>query len=569
MATTAYRRANQQLFGAAATPQKEPMRADQVANDAGGYVWAVTDRERVDRFLFLGSEGGTYYTEEQPLTVESAKAVLSCIKDDGVALVDRLVEVSVSGAARKNTPCLFALALAIAKGDDATRLRARAALPRIARTASDMLQFVQFTDDVRGWGRGLRKGIASWYDGKSVSSLAYQVVKYRERAGWSHRDVLRMAHANPGADEARQILYRYAAKGWDAVGEEPHEIEALRQVWAYERLQVVANQSRPDLDQVTDLIRSYRLPWEAVPTNLLKNHAVQDALLESMPVGAMLRQLGRMTANDFLTTEAPARVATVVERLTDMERLRKARIHPISVLAAMRVYQQGHGGKGKLRWSPVGRIVDALDEAFYLTFGALEPIGKRVLWGLDISSSMHGTKVQGIENLSATEACGALALVAARTEQDNRFIAFNDNAYEVAITGRQRLDDATRVLGGMTRGGTNCALPITKALEMRIPVDLFTILTDSQSWVGPIHPKEAIDRYRREMGIPARLAVVAMATNQFSLADPNDSGMMNLIGMDTNLPSLLRAFAHGFAIPSTASATEEEQDDELVAEGVA
>ena len=41
--------------------------AGQIANSAGGYAWAVDDWVRLDRFLVLGSEGGTYYIGERDL----------------------------------------------------------------------------------------------------------------------------------------------------------------------------------------------------------------------------------------------------------------------------------------------------------------------------------------------------------------------------------------------------------------------------------------------------------------------------------------------------------------------
>ena len=62
-----------------------------------------------------------------------------------------------------------------------------------------------------------------WYDSKDVGELAYQVVKYQQRDGWSHRDVFRVVHPEKsGADETRNILYHWIVKGWESVGEEPH-----------------------------------------------------------------------------------------------------------------------------------------------------------------------------------------------------------------------------------------------------------------------------------------------------------------------------------------------------------
>ena len=61
------------------TPQKEKIPGTtQVQNDAGGFAWAVDDWVRLDRFLILGSEGGTYYVRERELTIQNAEAVHRC-----------------------------------------------------------------------------------------------------------------------------------------------------------------------------------------------------------------------------------------------------------------------------------------------------------------------------------------------------------------------------------------------------------------------------------------------------------------------------------------------------------
>ncbi len=63
------------LFNRKRTPQSEPIPgAGQTPNSAGGYAWALDDWKRLDRFLVLGTEGGTYYIAERPLTRENAQA---------------------------------------------------------------------------------------------------------------------------------------------------------------------------------------------------------------------------------------------------------------------------------------------------------------------------------------------------------------------------------------------------------------------------------------------------------------------------------------------------------------
>ena len=87
------------------TPQSEPIPGStQVANSGGGYAWPVDKWTRLDRFLILGSEGGTYYIGERQLTQENALAVVECLAEDGPRLVRRIVEVSLAGRGRRTIP---------------------------------------------------------------------------------------------------------------------------------------------------------------------------------------------------------------------------------------------------------------------------------------------------------------------------------------------------------------------------------------------------------------------------------------------------------------------------------
>jgi 60 kDa SS-A/Ro ribonucleoprotein len=47
------------------------------------------------------------------------------------------------------------------------------------------------------------------------------------------------------------------------------------------------------------------------------------------------------------------------------------------------------------------------------------------------------------------------------------------------------------------------------------------------------------------MGIPAQLVVVGMVANRFTIADPDDAGMLDVVGMDTATPQVITDFARG------------------------
>ena len=532
-----------------ATPQAEPIPGTtQLPNSAGGYAWAVDCWKRLDRFLVLGSEGGTYYVRERPLTQESAKAVVECLAADGARVVRRVVEISEAGRAPKNDPALFVLAMAAGLGDDATRAAALAALPTVARTGTHLFHWLQYVQAFRGWGRGVRTAVGRWYAAKPVEELAYQLLKYQARDGWSHRDALRLAHVRPPSYE-HDVLFRYATRGWEAVAGS----NALR-TDVGGRLEAVQAVRHMTPAEAARVVRIYKLTREMLPTELLAHPVTWEALLDAMPLTALVRNLGVMTKVGLLAPGSAA-VGTVVARLGDREAIRRARVHPLAVLAALKTYAQGRGMKGQGTWAPVPQVVDALDGAFYLAFGNAPSTGKRIMLALDVSGSMVAP-VHGMPYLSCREASAAMALVTAATEPLHRFVAFTNGSHRsmhsaygynsgltpIAISPRQRLDDVVRATRNLPFGGTDCALPMVEALTQRWAVDVFVIYTDSETWAGDVHPAQALRAYRERMGIAAKLVVVAMASNGFSIADPDDDGMLDVVGFDAATPQVIGDF---------------------------
>jgi 60 kDa SS-A/Ro ribonucleoprotein len=534
------------------TPQHEPIpNSTQVPNSAGGYTWPVDKWTRLDRFLVLGSEGGTYYVGERRLTQENAVAVVECLAEDGPRLVRRIVELSVSGRAPKNDPALFALAIAAGLGDAGTKGLVWAALPEVARTGTHLFHWLHYLKAFRGWGRGVRRAVAGWYTAKPAKELTHQVLKYPSRDGWAHRDALRLAHPK-APTVAHDLVFRYATRGWEGVltlaGVGDMEVVQL-----IEAVEALSHQA-PGLAART--IAQHGLTREMVPTALLAHAVVWEALLERMPLTAMIRNLGVMSKVGLLTPMSDA-VRTVTARLGDRKAVHRARVHPIALLAALKTYAQGHGMKGRNSWQPVSQVVDALDRAFYLAFENARTTGKRIMLALDVSGSMS-TRVSGMEHLDCREASAAMALVTAAREPNHLFTAFTTGSYPsrwsprlgsglstLAISPCERLDDVVERISKLDFGGTDCALPMLEALKHRWSIDLFVIYTDSETWAGQVHPSQALRLYRERMGIPARLAVVGMASNGFSIADPADGGMLDVVGFDTATPQVIADFGTG------------------------
>ena len=296
------------------TPQTEPLpgrESDMVENSAGGYTFALDTFAQLDRFLILGSEGGTYYASQRDLTKENTSNLRRCIEEDGVRTVERIVELSRDGRIPKNSVALYAMAQAITHGDTAAKNAVQFHLPAVARTGSHLLEFVAFADALRGWGRALKRVVSHWYTTQPIEQLVYQTVKYRNRNEWTHRDVLRSAHpraSNLGETEGETYneLFRYITTGEYRT----HWHKAWALISAFEKAKTA------DVEGLIGLIREHGLTREMIPSKMLSNPDVLEVLLEKMPMTALIRNLANLTRHGVLAPMGD-HVAEVCQRITD------------------------------------------------------------------------------------------------------------------------------------------------------------------------------------------------------------------------------------------------------------
>ncbi|MDF5751840.1 TROVE domain-containing protein [Spongiactinospora sp. TRM90649] len=537
-----------------ATPQTQriPGRTDQVRNAAGGYVFAKDLWTRVEDFLILGTTGGTYYVGEDELTAENADVLFQAIASNGRRVVDLLAEISTAQPPRapKQRPALFALAACYACGDAKTRQAAKVALPRVARTTDHLAQFFGYYKHLGGKptargtsprvGRSLRTALASWFLTGTADDVAFKACKARQRKtpqgeAFDLRDVLRIAH--PVADWPR----RRTLFGW--IAGNVSDDQARDELPAVDRFLTAKAVTSPQ--EAVRVVTEARVPWEFLPDAMLREPAVWDALVDTVGMTALIRNLARMTR---IGTLAPMGDAThrAVARLTDGEALLRARIHPMDAWLAMRVYASGRSrpnprAKGH-RWIPVPEILDALEKTYELSFGAVKPTGKRLLVAVDSSGSMgQGVHSGGSRVGTAYEVGCAMAVMLARIEKDGVHVIDVDMSVHASkVTRRTNLREiASWVPSG---GGTNLALPFKWARRERFEADGVVVFTDNETWAGDSHPAQSLDAYRKAINADVRLVVAAMTPAGYSIGDPNDARVLNVAGLDASLPLVVNGF---------------------------
>lgn len=516
-------------FNTKKTKQTEKVAGiEQVKNNAGGYVFKISPQKQLERFLLLGSEGGTYYVGQNELTVENAQSIVALAKNDGVNTVNKIVEVSTGGKAPKNDPAIFALALCCTFGDVETKKAGYSAITKVCRTGTHLFSFLNDIQNLRGWSRGLRNGVAKFYLNKDDSKLAYQIIKYRQRNGFTHRDALRLCHASTTSEVKNNIL-RYA------VGKEVERLHPT--IDAFEKVQATS-----DVNEVIELVKEYKLPWEALQTEHLRDKKVWSALLPDMPITALVRNLGRMTTNGTLVSPLDDNVKIVVNKLTNEEAIRRSRIHPMSLLAALKTYSSGRGFKGSLTWREIGVVREALQDAFYLSFDNVEASGENYYIGLDVSGSMSWGNVGGIQNITPREASAVMAMVTLRSEKFCEIKGFTGKLEHLGLSAKDNFETVLQKISGLNFGRTDCAQPMLDALEKKLNVDKFVIYTDNETWCGNIHPFQALEKYRKAINPNAKLIVCAMTPTNFSIANPADEKMLDICGFDTSTPNIISKF---------------------------
>lgn len=548
----------------ATTPQNRQADPRQELNHAGGYTFTAGSETRLRRFLTMGT-CGTYYVNEEDTTAETAPFLLDWARRDATRLTELATEISVAGRAPRQGPALLALMAAMALGDVAGRQAAGRAFNDVVRTGTHLFTSAKYTEQFRGWGPVARRAFARWYLDRDPGALAYQLVKYRQRDGWTHLDILRSAHSTKHADQPHRDLFNWLAKGVTERGELPAMIQAYEMAREIERSDdrpPAGSRTGARLDKTASYVRLLRdypgLPWEALPDEATSQADVWRVLIDNgMPVTALIRNLPKLTRLSVLAPMS-AHLAAVCGRLRDGELLRRGRVHPVALLIAAKVYASGRSEKGSSTWTPVPQVLDALTDAFYLAFGAVEPSGKRVNVAVDISGSMRSSAAGYC--ITACELAAAMALVTAATEPQHIITAFTHGPYEsrwsgvngmgsgitpMPVSPRQRIDDVMRTAAAMQMGGTNCAVPMLEAAKHRVPVDVFSIYTDNETWYGNIHPHQALENYRQVTGIDARLQVVSLTPTRFSIARPDDPRELDVSGFDAAVPVLLADHAAG------------------------
>ena len=262
------------------------------------------------------------------------------------------------------------------------------------------------------------------------------------------------------------------------------------------------------------LVREYRLPREALrPRAPHLAGGLGRRCSSDMPMTALIRNLATMTRVGVLAPGSDG-TAQAVARSATRSGIRRARVHPIAVLAALRTYASGRGLAAAATWNPVrrgrrrarrrvlrgvrqrraGRQAAAararrvgLDDR-RLRRRRAGPHAARRLGGAGAGHGRDGAAVRDrrLHRRQRRLEAAAGPLVGLR----RRPHAAGDLA--AAAAGRRGQDGVATCRSAAPTARCRCCTRRRSERE----VDTFVIYTDSETWAGDIHPAQALRDYR-------------------------------------------------------------------------
>lgn len=507
------------------TKQADPR---QIKNDSAGFVFQADILTRLERFLILGAEGSTYYVSHQEHAFRNVQTVSQALTQDPIKAIDLAHDVSVKGRAMKQDAGLYVIAEALKHPTIEVRHHAAAAALEIVRTGSTLLSLIAYIGKERGTGKIVRGLINEWYNSRAGRELAYQVVKYANRANWTHGDVIRRGHVKPSTPE-HDAIFKWLLHNSDKNGTFALEGDIADYLRSYDALRTADERS------IIGLVERFGFTHDMIPSEQLTSKVWRLLLEKGLAITALTRNLGSLTAKGLLDDHSI--LVKVVEAFSQ-ERVTKGRVHPMTLYQALKVYASGKGVRGTLTWNPKRQVIDALDDAFYLAFGNLTQSKKRIHVALDHSQSMTSGNVMGMPSTTPAQASVAMGSVLAYQYPYATFTLFGTSISRTeAITPKRRLDDIER---SIRRIGE--ATDFSIAMDYHAKHDLgeaLIMFTDGQVNTGR-HVHTSIDELRRKRG-PVKIVGALTEANDISLKidDPNYLG---IAGFDSSVPQLLTGF---------------------------
>lgn len=161
--------------------------------------------QKFRRLLTIGSDTISYKVSDKKFDIERAHVVNSLVsagKSDDV--IDEITRASAEKRSIRREALFHSLAICAKSENETLKKKAHETVVQICSNPAELFLFLNasktLSDTTKGWGRSQRTAVSQWYNERTPRVLMELVTRYKSRAGWSHRDVFRLAHLKANND---------------------------------------------------------------------------------------------------------------------------------------------------------------------------------------------------------------------------------------------------------------------------------------------------------------------------------------------------------------------------------
>ena len=430
-------------------------------------AYALPPKHALAQIAATGCFAGTFYTSASQ-QLDTVRALVDQVDDN--QYLAKLAVYARQRAMMKDMPA--ALLVILSKRDPRLAHQVFDRVVdngRVLRTTLQMIRSGQFGR--RGLSSSLQRAFQRWLNRASVEKLLSASIGHDP----SLRDVLRLARPTP-QDNARRALFGWLTDKpvdkWApaTVADLPAEIHALN-----------AYRAAANADEQVKLVGDLRARWDLL-ADTAKNSQVWAAIARKMGPQALRMNLNTLVRQGvFAGTDGAALAQYVAARLADADEIRRSRQFPYQFLTAYLAADK----------SVPQPVKSALHQAAEIACGNVPQLPGPVVIGVDVSGSMQMpvTGARGRGATTKTRCVDVAALFAAaiwRRNPDSVVIPFDDRTHDVRLDPEDTILSLAERLARYGGGGTNCALPLQKAVRT-MPRQKFigcVLVSDQESWIG-------------------------------------------------------------------------------------
>ncbi len=525
-----------------------------IRNEAGGVAYQFTAKHALAQFAATGCFNGTYYADAET-QLDTLKSLIAQVSDN--VFLAKLAIYARERAFLKDMPA--ALVATLATRDTVLFHQVFDRVidnGRVLRTLFQMIRSGQFGK--QSLSSSVQRAFQRWLNSASVEKLLSASIGRDP----SLRDILRLARPTP-KDNARRALF-----GWLTDKDVEHWAPATIADLPTEAGLLLAFRTAETAEHQVALLQGAGSASDGFVRLMARWDLLADTAQGTPVWAAIARTMGPQALRMNLNTlqrhgvfDDAEMVAAVAQRLADEREVRRSRQFPYQYFAAyMNVSDD-------LPFT----IKAALHQAAEIACGNVPQLPGPIVIGLDVSGSMQ-TPVTGHRGRGGTtkmRCVDVAALIAAalvRRNPDSVVIPFDTQAFEPRIDPSDSILSLADRLAKYGGGGTDCSLPIQKALSNYAQRKFagVVLVSDNESWVYRNRPyafgangstgvmtewQRFVQHQVRLQGSDfegPKLICIDLAPNVSSQA-PERSDVLNVGGFSDAVFDVIAAFLHSDA----------------------